>query len=128
VSASQGIAILEASDGPALAIVEGEGSAHAVVWPGTGAQLRSLARIMIGAGARTVALRHPGEAVYYVIEGAGSVADGETGDSSPLVPGAMIHVDGGTPYVITAGDGGLDLVGGPSPADPALYDSAAERL
>jgi hypothetical protein len=38
----------------------------------------------------------------------------------------MIHVDAGTQYVITSGDGGMDIVGGPSPADPALYELTAE--
>jgi quercetin dioxygenase-like cupin family protein len=126
MSAGAGIAILDAADGPPLAIVEGDGSAHAVVWPGSGAQLRSLARVRLGAGARTVALRHAGEAVYYVIDGAGSVAEPEAGEPRALVAGSMIHVDAGTQYVITAGDGGMDIVGGPSPADPALYELTAE--
>ncbi|MEA2269701.1 MAG: hypothetical protein QOD55_1240 [Solirubrobacteraceae bacterium] len=122
----EGIAVLDAAGGPALPIVDGEGSAHAIVWPGTGARLRSLARIRLAPGARTVALRHPDEAVYYVIEGSGSVAEGAGAEPSPLVAGAMVHVDAGTPYVITAEEPGLDLVGGPSPADPALYALAAE--
>ncbi|MEA2321860.1 MAG: hypothetical protein QOD81_1710 [Solirubrobacteraceae bacterium] len=125
-AAREGIAVLDATAGPALRIVEGEGSAHAVVWPGTGAQLRSLARIRLGAGARTVALRHPDEAVYYVIEGYGSVAEGHAAEPNALVPGAMVHIDPGTLYVITADERGLDLVGGPSPADPALYALVTE--
>jgi mannose-6-phosphate isomerase-like protein (cupin superfamily) len=122
----EGIAVLDAATGPALAIVEGDGSAHAIVWPGTGARLRSLARIRLAPGARTVTLRHPEEAVYYVIEGRGSVAEGAGAEASALVPGTMVHVDAGTDYVITAGEPGIDLVGGPSPADPALYERAAE--
>jgi hypothetical protein len=33
----------------------------------------------------------------------------------------MAHVDAGTTYRFRAGDAGLDLIGGPAPADPALY-------
>lgn len=125
-AASEGIAVLDATAGPELAIVEGEGSARAIVWPGTGARLRSLMRIRLEPGARTVALSHPGEAVYYVIDGAGSVAEAGGTEGGGIETGAMVHVDGGTGYVISAGAEGLDLVGGPSPADPALYEVAAE--
>ena len=34
----------------------------------------------------------------------------------------MFHVDGGTAYLAQAGDEGMELIGGPSPADPALYE------
>jgi hypothetical protein len=59
MSAAAGIVILDAAEGPPLAIVEGDGSAHAVVWPGSGAQLRSLARVRLGAGARTTSSTAP---------------------------------------------------------------------
>ena len=118
------IQVLSAEGGPELPIVEGEGSARAIVWPGMGALHRSMHRIRLEAGSATVALTHPADAVYYVIAGEGAVT-GPGGDE-PLVVGSMVHVDAGTGYAFRAGDGGMDLIGGPCPADPALYVHLAE--
>ena len=121
------VRVLDADRGPALDIVEGsEGSARAVVWPGIGAQLRSMQIITLADGARTVTLRHPGEAVYYVLDGAGEATDGAAPDGQPIVEGSMVHVGPDTPYAFLAGPGGLEVVGGPSPADPAIYEGIAE--
>lgn len=114
------VRVLSAQDGPELPIVDGDGSARAIVWPGTGAVNRSMHRVTLAAGSATVALTHPSDAVYYVIAGDGTVAE-PGGDGEPLVLGSMVHVDAGTGYAFRAGDGGLDLIGGPCPADPALY-------
>ena len=114
------IQILE--PGPSLPLVEGEGSARAVIWPGIGARLRSLHRISLGAGARTVELRHAGEAVYYVIAGEGRALDGGDGSAQELVRGSMVFVEPGTSYRLAAGERGLELVGGPCPPDPKLYE------
>ena len=65
------VAILR--DGPALDIVERGGSAVAIAWPGTGSRFRSLHRIELEPGGRTVPLRHASEAVYFVAEGRGRV-------------------------------------------------------
>jgi quercetin dioxygenase-like cupin family protein len=111
-----------AGDGPALGIVAGEGSARAVVWPGMGAQLRSMHRISLGPGARTIELRHPSDAVYYVIFGSGAAVDRTSGGRDALVEGSMVHVDAGTPYELAAAGDGMELVGGPCPADASLYE------
>ncbi|MGH2869558.1 MAG: hypothetical protein ACRDNK_18585 [Solirubrobacteraceae bacterium] len=116
------IQVVALEDGPPLAIVEGEGSAHAVIWPGIGAQLRSIHRIELAAGASTIKLRHPSEAVYYVIGGSGETVDVDAAEAEALRPGSMVHIDPGTMYVLSAGEHGLSLVGGPSPPDPALYE------
>jgi mannose-6-phosphate isomerase-like protein (cupin superfamily) len=116
------IQVIGLEEGPELAIVEGEGNARAVIWPGMGAQLRSIHRIELGAGSRTIAMRHPSEAVYYVVAGAGEVLDLGDGSTQSLRPGSMAHVDAKTPYRFGAGAQGVCLVGGPSPPDPALYD------
>jgi mannose-6-phosphate isomerase-like protein (cupin superfamily) len=115
------IRILEGSEGPELPIVDGAGSARAIVWPGTGARSRSLHHLWLGAGSGTVELLHPSDAVYYVIAGAGSVLDAGAQDDQELRAGSMIHVDAGTRYAVRAGDDGIELVGGPAPADDALY-------
>jgi quercetin dioxygenase-like cupin family protein len=113
------VRVLDLDAGPELPIVASAGSARAVVWPGIGAELRSLHRIGLDPGGETIELAHPGEAVYYVISGDGEVADGTT--ARRLTEGAMIHVEPGTAYRLRAGPGGLTVIGGPAPADPALY-------
>jgi mannose-6-phosphate isomerase-like protein (cupin superfamily) len=119
------VRVLRAADhGPALPIVEGEGSATPVVWPGVGAAFRTMHRIELAGGSRTVALKHATEATYYVIRGAGAVRDPDDDGSEPLVEGSMIFVEPGTAYLIAAGSAGILLIGGPCPADPALYRTA----
>lgn len=119
------VMVLDAAEGPELAIVVGEGVAQAAVWPGTGAQARSMHVLSLGPGAHTVELSHPADAVYAVLDGDGTVAEPPHGAPAELREGSMFHVDAGTPYVIAAGRAGLRLVGGPAPADPALYAEEA---
>jgi mannose-6-phosphate isomerase-like protein (cupin superfamily) len=116
------ITILDGSGGPELPIIDGAGEARAIVWPGMGARTRSLHRIRLGEDAATVELSHPSDAVYYVADGTGSVEDLGLGERQDLVLGAMFHIDAGTRYVIHAGDTGLQVIGGPSPADDSLYE------
>jgi mannose-6-phosphate isomerase-like protein (cupin superfamily) len=115
-----------AGDGPRLDIVTGAGSARAVIWPGMGATLRSMHRISLGGEARTVELTHRSDAVYYVISGDGAAIDRTTGERNALVEGSMVHVDGGTRYELAAGGDGMELVGGPCPADASLYEGAGD--
>lgn len=116
------VRVLEDKDScPRLALVEGEGEARALVWPGVGAHLRSLHRITLGPGSQTVRQQHPMEAVYYLVSGAATAEDEQTRDTHPLRVGSMALIDPGTPYRFVAGSKGAELVGGPCPADPALY-------
>ena len=116
------VAVLASDDScPRLPLVVGSGEAFAVVWPGVGANMRSMHRIVLRHGASTVPLRHAGEAVYYVLAGAGTVTDRDAGTSTPLVEGSMIHIDPETTYVCEASSGGMELVGGPCPAEPEFY-------
>jgi mannose-6-phosphate isomerase-like protein (cupin superfamily) len=120
------VRVLHAADhGPALPIVDGEGTARPIVWPGVGATVRTMHRIELAGGSRTVAMRHAVEAAYYVICGGGVVRDPDNGRGEPLVEGSMIFVEPGTAYLIEAGGTGLLLLGGPCPADAALYRSTA---
>ncbi len=125
MGADEEIQVVELEQGPRLDIVEGEGHAHAVIWPGMGAQLRSIHWIDLAPRARTIPLRHPGEAVYYVMRGGGEALDAGDGEAQPLRPGSMVHVDPETTYIVVAGEEGMSLVGGPSPPDPALYEGIA---
>lgn len=116
------VRVLRSEDhGPALPIVDGEGSARPIAWPAVGAAFRTMHRIELAGGSRTVAMRHPMEAAYYVIRGDGVVRDPDNGGSEALVAGSMIFVEPGTAYLIEAGGTGLLLLGGPCPADTALY-------
>jgi mannose-6-phosphate isomerase-like protein (cupin superfamily) len=116
------VRVLRAADhGPVLPIVEGDGSARPIVWPGSGAAFRTMHRIELAGGSRTVPLKHAMEAAYYVIRGAGVVRDPDEDSAEPLVEGSMIFVEPGTAYQIEAGRAGMLLLGGPCPADPALY-------
>jgi quercetin dioxygenase-like cupin family protein len=122
MSASQEVRVLRAGDrSPKLPIVEGEGAVRAIVWPGVGARLRSMQHVDLAAGSRTISLKHPMEAVYYVVQGDGIVRDPEDGSSNSLIEGSMIHIGPGTAYVFEAGSDGIGLLGGPCPADPSLY-------
>jgi mannose-6-phosphate isomerase-like protein (cupin superfamily) len=100
--------------GRPLEIVEHGGTAEAIAWPGTGSHVRAMHRIELAAGGRTIELRHASEAVYFVVDGSGSIGD------EPLVRYNMIYVPRRTPYRFEA-DGRLLLVGGPCPPDNSLY-------
>jgi quercetin dioxygenase-like cupin family protein len=110
------------ADRPLLELVDGDGEARAIIWPGMGAELRSVHRIILGVGSRTVEQRHPGEAVYYLKSGDARVHDLATGENFELVRGSMIHVEPETPYQFTAEGDGAEIIGGPCPHDPSLYE------
>ena len=111
----------ERSDSIELPIIDGAGTAQALVWPGMGAHLRSMHRVSLHPGGRTVLLRHPMEAVYYVIAGSAHVEDLDDGTEHFIGEGAMFLIDPGTSYRISSGTSGAEVVGGPCPADPQLY-------
>jgi mannose-6-phosphate isomerase-like protein (cupin superfamily) len=74
-----------------------------------------------------VRLQHATDAVYYVISGSGEAVDGHAAVTGSLVEGSMIHVDAGTPYKLVAGATGLELVGGPAPADTSMYPAGPRQ-
>jgi mannose-6-phosphate isomerase-like protein (cupin superfamily) len=123
-----GVTIVGRSDAGSrlLDLVQGEGTAEALVWPGMGARHRSMHRFSLGAGARTAPQTHDGEAVYYVIDGAASILDIATGERADLAAGAMVHVDPGTTYRFESTLAPTVLVGGPCPPDPAVYNAWAD--
>jgi mannose-6-phosphate isomerase-like protein (cupin superfamily) len=116
------VRVLDGDSGAELPIVASGGTARAIVWPGTGAELRSLHRIELEPRAETVEMTHATDAVYYVVAGGGEAEDAADGSTERLVEGSMIHVDADTAYVLRAGEAGMDVVGGPAPADRALYE------
>lgn len=116
------VAVVDAELGTELPIIDQGGSARAVIWPGMGAELRSMHRISLQPDGRTIRLRHPSEAVYYVISGSGAVCDTPSAPKEALIEGSMVLIDAGTDYALCASSEGMELVGGPAPADPALYE------
>ena len=76
-----------------LPLIASGGEALAVVWPGVGSQHRSLHRLLLEPGGRTIDLQHPSESVYYVRAGSVTVTDGDDGAQHALVEGSMVHVD-----------------------------------
>jgi hypothetical protein len=102
-------------------IVRGDGTCTPIVWPGMGATERSIHLLQLGPHSRTIRMRHPSEAAYYVADGEARIVDYDAGSSSPLVAGSMFHVEPGTTYGIHTGAVGARILGGPCPPDPALY-------
>ena len=126
--ASPRVAVLDANETcPRLPLVAGEGEAYAVVWPGVGATMRSMHRISLKPGSATIRMRHPMEAVYYVMAGGGTMRDPDTGTAEPVKEGSMIHVEPGTAYIAEASAAGLELIGGPCPPDPDSYRGLAPK-
>ena len=110
-----------AGDLPEIPILEGDGNAKVVMWPGNGASFRSFNLISMKDGTSTIPLTHPSDCVWYVMEGGGAIVDLANGETVPLAEGTMLHIDAGDRYRIVAGAGGLRVLGGPCPADDALY-------
>ncbi|MEF2070589.1 hypothetical protein [Consotaella aegiceratis] len=102
-------------------MVEGDGNARVVLWPGNGGRFRSFQVITMKDGAATVELQHATDCVYYAVSGNGDVVDLTTGERQALVEGAMVHIDAGDRYRIDAGDAGIEVLGGPCPPDEAFY-------
>ena len=119
---SERVEVLDSGEScPQLPIIEGEGVCRAVVWPGSGAEQRSMHRISLAPGARMIALRHAMEAVYYIIEGSGMVSDPGAPPGQELIEGSMVHIEPDTAYRFEAAADGIEMLGGPCPADLNLY-------
>jgi len=113
-----------ASSGADLPIIEKNGQARAVLWPGNGARFRTFQIISLLEGGSTRPLRHASDCVYYVIGGEGEVVDLDSGEASALDEGTMIHIDAGDRYQLRS-RAGVKLLGGPCPPDPELYAALA---
>ena len=119
---SDGVQVVRTSDErPLLRLVEGEGCARAVIWPGIGSRNRSLHIVELEPGARTVVQTHSSDAVYHLNAGSAEVIDDDSGTRQRLRVGSMVHIDQGTAYHFEAVDH-VELVGGPCPSDDALYE------
>jgi mannose-6-phosphate isomerase-like protein (cupin superfamily) len=119
---SESIQVIDSVHSQEIPIVDGIGNAKVVVWPGTGARHRTFQVINLGENSKTVQLCHPeSDAAYYVLKGQGSVFDVGTGEVQELGEGGMVHIDAKDRYQFVASASGMDLLGGPCPADISLY-------
>lgn len=108
---------------PEIPLVEGQGNAKVILWPGNGAEFRSMQLFTLHTGDQSVALKHINDCVYYVIAGAGLIESLADGSRQELVEGSIVHIDANDEYRIAAGDYGIKFLGGPCPPDAALYAS-----
>lgn len=119
---SESIQVVDAVHSQEIPIVDGIGNAKVVIWPGMGARYRTFQMISLGDNSKTVQLCHPkSDAAYYVLKGQGKIVDIGTGQSQELGEGGMVHIDANDRYQFVAGSSGIELLGGPCPADTTLY-------
>jgi mannose-6-phosphate isomerase-like protein (cupin superfamily) len=118
------VRVLSPDAGQELELVRGPGSAQAIVGPHIGARRRSMWRIALEPGARTVTLGHSGEAVFYVESGAGELVTAADG-RRPVGDGSVVLVDPSTEYRFEAGRSRLCLLGGPAPSEPFPREDGA---
>ena len=114
--------------GPPMDIVYGGATCRAIVWPGNGGNERSLHYFAMPQGSSTVELVHGSEAVYYVAEGSVLVSDLTDEDSRVVGVGGMFHIQIGTHYLFAAEQEHTVVLGGPCPADIALYESLSGNM
>jgi len=121
----EGVVIVRGdADAVPVPMVLGAGSAVALIWPGMGAQYRSMHRVALEKGASSIVLRHESDAVYYVVKGAAEFVDLDAGQATSCDAGSAVHIDAGTAYAFRAPSGASTVVGGACPADLRLYPAA----
>jgi mannose-6-phosphate isomerase-like protein (cupin superfamily) len=98
-----------------------------VLWPGNGSRFRTMQLLKLEPGDRSIDLCHTEDSAYYILAGGGVVRDLADGGAQDLVEGSILHIDRGDRYRFEAGAGGMSAVGGPVPADPALYQHLIEE-
>lgn len=122
-TAPAALRVVKRGTGRELGLINGVGSARAIVWPGMGARYRTMHHLTLGPRASTVDQEHPGEAVYTVLDGTATVSDRAGGETETLIAGAMVHLEPHTRYSFDAGENGAVILGGPCPPDVDLYGS-----
>ncbi len=111
--------------GPELDVIKGEGRCLEIVGPRVSAVTRSLYWFDLPEGSATITLKHPDEAVYYIVSGSVRV-ESTSGPAITLPEGGMLHVRPATDYTIVA-DTATTFFGGPSPVDPEFGVPAESR-
>ena len=111
-------------DAEELPLVRGQGRASTLTGPRGAARERSLIYFDLASGGQSVDFRHPYEAVYYVVEGAGRVVDTDTGEAHAARGGVVIYLTADQGYRL---EGPAVFVGGPCPPDPALFETLRDK-
>jgi quercetin dioxygenase-like cupin family protein len=107
-----------ASDGVPLPLIARD--ARLIVWPGSGARVASMNRVVLEPGEANVPHAHEhSEDTIFVVEGRGMVRDFDHGVVLPVEAGCAIHVPEGIRHAVTA-QTRMVSVGGPCPPDLAM--------
>lgn len=99
-------------------LVVGTGRSRAVSRPGFGASERSVFYIELDEGSSSKELKHPYEAVYYIVSGKGQVVDTDSGRIYDVKEGAVIYLTPNQGYKFI---GPAVFAGGSCPLDVDLY-------
>lgn len=105
-----------------LPLAMGGGRVRALLRPEVGARQRALLYVELPAAATSTVLRHPAEAAYFVVRGAGAVVERDR-IAHPVREAQMVFVPAGLAYRLV---GPAVFVGGPCPPDPALAPPPAQ--
>ena len=107
-----------ATDGVPLPLISRQ--ARLIVWPGSGAKIASMNRVVLEPGEANVPHTHAeSEDTIFVIEGRGSVRDFDHDLVLPVDAGCVIHVPEGIKHAVSA-ETRMVSVGGPCPPDLAM--------
>ncbi|MGH2376554.1 MAG: cupin domain-containing protein [bacterium] len=107
-----------ARDGVPLPLISRQ--ARLIVWPGVGAQVASMNRVVLEPGEANVPHTHAeSEDTIFVLEGGGTVRDFTNDVVLPVEAGCVIHVPEGIHHAVGAKTRMIS-VGGPCPPDLAM--------
>jgi len=107
-----------ATDGVPLPLISRQ--ARLIVWPGSGATIASMNRVVLEPGEANVPHTHAeSEDTILVVEGRGSVRDFDHDLVLSVEAGCVIHVPEGIKHAVSAETRMLS-VGGPCPPDLAM--------
>ena len=107
-----------ATDGVPLPLISRQ--ARLIVWPGSGAKIASMNRVVLEQCEANVPHIHvESEDTIFVVEGSGSVRDFDNDLVLPVEAGSVIHVPEGIKHAVSAETRMLS-VGGPCPPDLAM--------
>lgn len=107
-----------ARDGVPLPLIARQ--ARLIVWPGVGARVASMNRVVLEPGEANVPHTHAeSEDTIFVLEGRGTMRDFTNNLILPVESGCVIHVPEGIQHAVTA-ETRMVSIGGPCPPDLAM--------
>lgn len=115
------VRVARLDDALELPLATGGGRVRALLRPEVGARERALLYVELPAQATSAVLRHPFEAAYFVVQGAGAVRAEPGGPTHPVREAQMIYVPPQVAYRLV---GPAVFAGGPCPPDLALFAGA----